>query len=186
MKYPLHYYGDPILREKTVPVAEVTDEIRALSDDMIETLHSENGIGLAAPQIGRRESLCVVYVPGEYDVDEEGHRLNPDAAMPMVLINPEITEPSDIQAARDEGCLSIPDIYAEVVRPYEIRVRYLDREGVSRDERYRGLVARVIQHEVDHLNGILFIDRISHVKKIALRGRLKRLRRETEERFKPA
>ncbi len=179
MKLPLHYYGDPVLREKAEPVQNVNDDVRNMSDDMIETMLAANGLGLAAPQVGKLLSLCVVLVPEEYDVDDMGQRLNPGISMPLVMINPEVIEQGDLRESRQEGCLSIPEVHAEVSRPSEIRVKYLDRRGVPCDERFKGLVARVIQHEVDHLNGILFIDRISHVKKIALRGKLKRMRSDT-------
>jgi peptide deformylase len=114
------------------------------------------------------------------DVDEDGNRLNPDAEMPLVLINPEITWTNDETVLMEEGCLSFPGIYAPIVRPTEAVVRYLDRNGNEQERHARGLLARAIQHEVDHLDGVLIVDRMSRVKKVALSGRLKRLRKETQ------
>ncbi|HXC24585.1 MAG TPA: peptide deformylase [Gemmatimonadaceae bacterium] len=140
--------GDPVLREQTQPVPSVTDEIRQLVDDLFETMHAAGGIGLAAPQVGRRERVAVV------EVDEQ----------PLIFINPEII--SRESSARDEeGCLSIPEIYGEVDRPATIVVRALDREGHPFELNAAGLLARCIQHEVDHLDGKLFIDYLSLLKR---------------------
>lgn len=177
----LTYYGNPVLRDHTVEVSEVTDELRALADGMIETMHAENGIGLAAPQVGRLERMCVVDVPSEADRDKEGHPLNPDIEQPLVLFNPVLSESSSDVVGYEEGCLSFPGIYGSVQRPSEVTLTYLDRDGCQRSTRVRGLLCRCIQHEADHLDGVLFIDRLSAVKKVALSGRLKRLRKETQQ-----
>lgn len=184
MKREIRTYGDPVLREKARPIEPVDDAIRKLAADMIETMHAQEGVGLAAQQIGETRAICVVDLPPSYDDDGHGGRHNPDAIMPMILINPEILDPSGESDVREEGCLSFPDIRGNITRPVEITVRYRNENGESRVLRAREFLARVIQHEVDHLNGVLFIDRMSAPKRIALSGRLKRLKRETEERMR--
>jgi peptide deformylase len=146
---PLRVLGDPILREETKPVTVVTGEIQRLIDDMFETMYAAKGIGLAAPQVGRTERLCVI------DVDDD----------PMVLINPEILESSRSMEKAEEGCLSIPDIYGDVERPAEVRVRAMDRDGNVFEREADGLLARCLQHEIDHLHGKMFIDYMSMLKK---------------------
>ena len=146
---PLRVLGDPILREETTPVAAITDDIRRLIDDMFETMYAARGIGLAAPQVGRRERLAVV------DVDDE----------PMVLINPEIIESSSATDKAEEGCLSIPDVYGDVERPSSVRVRAMDRDGNVFERDATELLARCMQHEIDHLHGKMFIDYLSVLKK---------------------
>jgi peptide deformylase len=140
--------GDPVLREDTTPVNEITDELRALARDMFETMHLAKGIGLAAPQIGRTERLAVV------DVDDN----------PLVIINPEVvhTEGKD---KGEEGCLSIPDVYGDVERPSKVRVRATDLDGQEFEVEADGLFARCLQHEIDHLHGKLFIDYLSVLKR---------------------
>jgi peptide deformylase len=146
---PLRVLGDPVLREETKPVTVITEEIQRLIEDMFETMYAARGIGLAAPQVGRSERLCVI------DVDEE----------PMVLINPEILESSRATEKAEEGCLSIPDIYGDVERPASVRVRAMDREGNVFERDAEGLLARCMQHEIDHLHGKMFIDYMSVLKK---------------------
>jgi peptide deformylase len=140
--------GDPILREQTREVTEITDEIRTLIDNMFETMYAAEGIGLAAPQVGRHERITVI------DVDDE----------PYVLINPKITSRSG-KARDEEGCLSIPEISGSVERAAEVTVRALDREGNPIELEATDLLARCIQHEVDHLDGKLFIDYLSLLKR---------------------
>lgn len=149
---PLRVLGDPILREETKPVTVITAEIRQLIDAMFETMYAARGIGLAAPQVGRTEDLAVI------DVDDE----------PMVLINAEIIESSSATEKAEEGCLSIPDIYGDVVRPEAVRVRAMDRDGNVFERDATGLLARCMQHEIDHLHGKLFIDYLSVLKKRAV------------------
>ena len=181
MNLLLRKYGDPVLREKAKPVPAVDDRVRKLADDMIDTMHAEEGVGLAAQQVGETLALFVMDIPARSDTDGDGNRLNPDAGMPMTLVNPEITWASKETEVYEEGCLSFPDIRANVARPSEVEVRYLDREGKPQQRRLRGLAARCCQHELDHLNGVLLCDRMSAVKRVAVSGRLKRLRRETRE-----
>ena len=154
-----------------------------MARDMIKTMRAENGVGLAAEQIGRTEALCVVDIPPEYDTDEHGARLNPDVKMPLVLINPVITDTSEEKASAEEGCLSFPGIYASVERFVEITVNYLDTDGREQSHHLKKFVARAVQHEIDHLNGVLLVDRMSHIKKIALSGQLKRMKKETREKL---
>jgi peptide deformylase len=146
---PIRVLGDPVLREETKPVITITAELRQLIDAMFDTMYAARGIGLAAPQVGRTERLAVV------DVDDD----------PMVLINPEIIESSSATEKAEEGCLSIPDIYGDVVRPGVVRVRAMDREGNVFEREASGLLARCIQHEIDHLHGKMFIDYLSVLKK---------------------
>lgn len=182
MKLETRKYGDPVLREKAEPVGKVDDRLRTLAQNMIETLHGDNGgVGLAAQQVGETIALCVVEVPAEYDADEKGVRFNPDVKMPLVLINPEIIEASKETEVRDEGCLSFPEIYAPVRRPVEIELTFMDLKGKTQNLHLKHFVARVVQHEMDHLHGVLLVDRMGNLKKIALAGQLKRLRKETRE-----
>ena len=179
MKIQLRYYGDPILRDKTHPVTTITEEYRALVENMVETMREEKGVGLAAPQIGRLEALCVVEIPPDFDVDEDGKCTNPCCQMPMIFFNPVITKYSTDQWSMEEGCLSFPGISGPIQRPRNISVNYMDSNGNQVACELNGYTARVVQHEVDHLNGVLFIDRMSPVRKAAVSGRLKRLSKET-------
>jgi peptide deformylase len=141
--------GDPILREETKPVSEVTDEIRSLVKDMFDTMYLAKGIGLAAPQVGRTERVAVV------DVDDQ----------PLVIINPEIVELEGKTAKAEEGCLSIPDVYGDVERPSRVKVRATDLEGKEFEIEAGDLLGRCLQHEIDHLHGKLFIDYMSVLKR---------------------
>jgi peptide deformylase len=143
--------GDPVLRKETQPVGEVTDELRQLIDDMFETMYAANGIGLAAPQVGRSECLFVASVE--------------DAAYAMV--NPEIVTAEGPKEKTEEGCLSIPDIYGDVLRPSRVVVRALDRDGNPFEVAAEGLLSRCFQHEIDHLHGKLFLDHLSLLKRRA-------------------
>jgi peptide deformylase len=146
---PLRVLGDPILREETKPVTVITEDVKRLIDDMFETMYAARGIGLAAPQVGRSERLAIV------DVDDE----------PMVLINPEILESSRATEKAEEGCLSIPDVYGDVERPSVVRIRAMDGDGNVFEREATGLLARCMQHEIDHLHGKMFIDYMSVLKK---------------------
>jgi peptide deformylase len=185
--YEIRHYGDPVLREEATPVDKVDDEIRQLAKDMIETMHHESsGVGLAAQQVGRTVAVCVIDVHPEYDQDEAGVRHNPDVEMPLVLINPEITDSSKETDVYDEGCLSFPDIHAPITRPVEVTVTYLDAQGRPQTRRLKKFIARVVQHEMDHLKGVLLVDRMSYLKKVSLSGQLKRLKKETQEQLAEA
>jgi peptide deformylase len=151
----IHVLGSPILRQETEPVAAVTDEIRRLIDDMFETMYLAHGIGLAAPQVGRRERVTVV--------DAERDRTQP---RPLVLVNPMIVS-RDGSVRGEEGCLSIPEIYGDVDRAATVIVRALDRDGQPFEIEGTELLGRCLQHEIDHLHGRLFIDYLSLFKRRA-------------------
>ena len=143
--------GDPILRQETKVVGAVTDELRRLIDDMFETMHAAKGIGLAAPQIGRMERVAVVDVEG--------------GKQPIALVNPEIVAATPGTGKSEEGCLSIPDVFGDVERPSGVVVRALDRDGRPIEIEATELLARCMQHEIDHLHGKLFIDYLSVLKR---------------------
>jgi peptide deformylase len=146
---PLRVLGDPVLRQETKPIRTITDDVRKLIDDMFETMYAARGIGLAAPQVGRTERLAVV------DVEKN----------PLVLINPQILDSGSAVEKDEEGCLSIPDIYADVERPLTVKFRAMDRNGSDYERDVDGLLARCVQHEIDHLHGKLFIDYLSVLKR---------------------
>ena len=166
---------DPVLREVCEPVAEVDDAVRALTDDMLETMYDAPGIGLAAIQIGIRKRIVVIDVSKE----EEPKR-------PLCLINPEITWTSEEKSTYEEGCLSIPEYYEEVERPASCTVKFLDRDGKPQELQCEGILATCVQHEVDHLNGVLFIDYLSKLKRDRVTKKFAKAakRGETPE-FKP-
>ncbi|MGN6551331.1 MAG: peptide deformylase [Pararhizobium sp.] len=151
---PIILLPDPTLRQTSEPFERVDDAVRKLADDMLETMYDAPGIGLAAVQIGIPRRLLVVDVSKEEDRKE-----------PLVFINPEIVASSDARSTYEEGCLSIPDYYAEVERPASVTVRHLDRNGAEVVTEADGLLATCLQHEIDHLNGVLFIDYISKLKR---------------------
>lgn len=177
MKYEVVIYGSPVLREKAVPVDNVDGPIKRLAKDMLETMYRSQGIGLAAEQIGRTESILVIDISGAREADDKDEPQKcPDVPMPLVMINPEIIDSRGEQTGR-EGCLSFPEVCVPVTRAEEITATYLDVDNKEKTIRATALLARVIQHEVDHLNGVLMIDHISPVQKIAIAGQLKRLKR---------
>jgi peptide deformylase len=182
MILPILEYGDPILRAKGKPIDNIDDRIRELAANMIETMHAANGVGLAAQQVGEALQLTVLDVslvedrPSTLKVD--GKDVDPKAAMPLVLINPEI----ELHGAAEtgvEGCLSFPEITGDIERAKSVVVRAQTLEGRTIEIEASGFLARAIQHEGDHLNGILFIDRMNSAVKAALSSRLKRLQKET-------
>jgi len=170
VKLDLHYFGDPVLRQKAKPVEEITDEIRQLCLDMIETMLAHNGIGLAATQVGRMLRIFVSNVDFE---DEEGEVHLCD---PIVYINPVISNPSETFVERSEGCLSIPKLYAAVARPLTITVEAMDMDGNTFTKECYGYHARNIMHENDHLNGVLFVDRIKGKRRTQLEPELRRIK----------
>ena len=181
---PIHTYGDPVLREPSRPVTKLTPEIQTLIDDLFATMRASQGVGLAAQQVGRTESVCVIELPEAYDrEDEEGPRINPDVPLTLALVNPKIIEASDETCSMEEGCLSFPEIRGSVERAWSVVVDHLDREGRPRQTRLNGFFARAAQHEIDHLNGDLFVDRFSYVKKLAVKTKLRQLRDETLEKM---
>ena len=155
MIYDLRYYGDRVLREKCKPVEKVTDEIKQLIADMIETMDSKNAIGLAASQIGK---LLRIFVIRPYITSDDGEYSLGD---PEVYINPVLTSPTDILETTSEGCLSFPGFYPDIERPLGITVEALNEKGEKFKEVIEGFRARQIMHENDHINGVLFIDRLT-------------------------
>jgi peptide deformylase len=182
MILPILEYGDPILRAKGKPVENIDDQIRELAANMIETMHAANGVGLAAQQIGEALQLTVLDVslvedrPSALKLD--GKDVDPKATMPQVLINPEI-ELRGTTEVGVEGCLSFPEITGDIERAKSVVVRAQTLDGGTIEIEASGFLARAIQHEGDHLNGILFIDRLNSAAKAALSSRLKRLQKET-------
>ena len=169
---PILCIPDPVLREISTPVAAVDDEISALIADMFETMYAAPGIGLAAVQVGEPKRLLII------DLHEPEEEDGEPVKDPRVFINPEIIEASDTQVPYTEGCLSIPDQYAEVMRPDRVRARWLDGEGQPHEEQLTGLLAVCLQHEVDHLNGVLFIDHLSRLKREMVLKKLEKARKE--------
>ncbi|HZI22972.1 MAG TPA: peptide deformylase [Gemmatimonadales bacterium] len=160
----LHLLGSPVLRQRATPVARVDDAVRELVDDLLETMRAAKGVGLAANQVGLATRVAVV------DVGE-------DAPPPLVLINPRVVPVGDEQETAEEGCLSIPEIYGEVERPLNVTVEALDRDGRPYRAELSGFKARAVQHEVDHLDGVLFLDHLSAVKRGLLLAKWKRSRK---------
>ncbi|MCC6007968.1 MAG: peptide deformylase [Rhodobacteraceae bacterium] len=164
---PILIHPDPRLKKVCAPAPAIDADLLRLADDMLATMYDAPGVGLAAPQVG---ALTRVFV-----MDCGGKEAPPD---PMVLINPEITWVSEEMRSHEEGCLSIPEQFAEVTRPKEVRVRFLDREGRAREEQFDGLWATCAQHEIDHLNGRLFIDYLSPLRRQLITRKMTKLKRE--------
>ena len=165
---PILIHPDPRLKKVATPVAEVTDEVRRLADDMLETMYDAPGIGLAAPQVGVADRLLVM----DCVKDPEA---TPD---PMVLINPEIVETSEETGVYEEGCLSIPEHYADVERPVAVTVNWLGLDGRTHSEHFDGLWATCVQHEIDHLNGKLFIDHLKPLRRQMITRKMVKFKRE--------
>lgn len=180
MILPIYVYGHEILRTETQDVEADSEELQQLIDDMHETMRGAAGVGLAAPQVGRTERLFVVDLMGMIpDMEEDEARALPP--QPMTLINPEILWESDEEIEFEEGCLSIPDLREMVIRPERIRIAYLDRHFEAQEIDVGRLLARVLQHEYDHLDGILFVDHISPFRRSLLRRRLREMARGNVE-----
>ena len=158
---------DPILRKKSEILETVDDELRKLLDDMLETMYSAPGIGLAAVQVGILKRLIVI------DISKEKEKKNP-----LFLINPEIISKSERTSTYEEGCLSLPGYFAEIERPAECHIKYIDYEGKKKEIKVSGLLSTCIQHEVDHLNGVLFIDYLSKLKKDMIVKKLAKHKKE--------
>ena len=161
-------HPDPRLKKIATPIVDLSDELRVLADDMLATMYEAPGIGLAASQIGVLERLIVLDC-----VKEEGAE-----PRPVAMFNPEITASSDELSVYDEGCLSIPEIYAEVTRPAEVSVRWMGLDGAEHNETFDGLWATCVQHEIDHLNGKLFIDYLKTLKRQMITRKMQKLKRE--------
>jgi peptide deformylase len=163
---PIIIAPDPRLKQTAAPVERVDDEIRRLMDDLLETMYQAPGVGLAAPQVGVLKRVLVV----DASKDEA-------AREPYRMANPEIVWAAEEDAAHEEGCLSLPDQFADVVRPAAVRVRYLDYEGESREVEADGLLGTCLQHEIDHLVGLLFVDHISALKRSIILRRLTKMKK---------
>lgn len=163
---PIITAPDPRLKLVSKPVEAVTDATRKLMDDMLETMYDAPGIGLAAIQVGVPERILVIDLAGEGE-----------APNPQYFVNPEITWASEELAVYNEGCLSVPEQYAEVARPAECKVTYLDYDGKQQEVHATGLLATCLQHEMDHLEGVLFIDHLSRLKRDMILRKVKRLER---------
>jgi peptide deformylase len=158
---------NPLLKKRSVAVEHVDDELRALMDDMLETMYAAPGIGLAAVQVGVPKRVIVM------DLARDG-----EPAQPRHFVNPQITWRSEEMAVREEGCLSVPDVYDEVERPARVGLRYLDYDGAEVEEEAEGLLAVCIQHEMDHLDGVLFIDHLSRLKRDRAVAKVKKAAKE--------
>ncbi|HKL14687.1 MAG TPA: peptide deformylase [Balneolaceae bacterium] len=166
---PIVTYDDNILRQKTKPVKENSESLQSLLDDMFETMYNSNGVGLAAPQVGK---LLQVFV---MDADAITDELEETNLGPMAFINPEIIELSGEKVKMEEGCLSIPDVRDDVKRPLNAKVRYLNRRFEHQESEFSGWISRIIQHEHDHLQGVLFLDYLSAFKMRLHRSSLKKI-----------
>ena len=160
-------YPDDRLRTKAAPVVAVDDEVRTLVDDMLETMYAAPGVGLAAPQIGVMKRIFVMDVADKEAPPE-----------PVAMIDPQVVWASEETSTYEEGCLSIPEIYEEITRPARVRVKFLDRDGAEREAEFDGLGATCAQHEIDHLDGKLFIDYLGSVKRSLITQKMKKLKRE--------
>jgi peptide deformylase len=176
-------YGNPVLRQKGARIESITPEIKQLIADMFETMYATKGIGLAAQQVGRAVQLTVIDVRGVTErpstLQQNGQPAEVDAFMPLVLINPELTPLND-PVLGPEGCLSFPELYGDVLRPEGVAVKALNHKGEPIEFQCGGLLARAVQHETDHLNGILFIDRMDRKSKNEIRAELEMLQAETK------
>ena len=183
MILPIVKFGHPVLRQKGARIEKITPAVQQLISDMFETMYDAAGIGLAAQQIGKALQLTVIDVRSVKDrpstLDLTGQAADVAAFMPLVLINPQL-RPFGAPASGPEGCLSFPEIYADITRLDSVEVEALNAKGESLHFKAGGLLARAIQHEVDHLNGILFIDRMSSEEKAAVKSDLDELQHETK------
>jgi peptide deformylase len=187
MVLPVVYFGNPVLRKKGARVERITDDVRQLIDNMLETMHAAHGVGLAAQQVGHALQLTVLDVSNVEDrpstLEIAGQPVKVEDHMPMVLVNPEVKAVND-PVSGPEGCLSFPEIYADISRPETVDVQALDALGRKIQFRAGGLLGRAVQHEVDHLNGILFIDRMTRETKEKLRPELDDLQAQTKAQLK--
>lgn len=168
MKRPILIHPDPRLKKVCESLPDVSDRIRALAEDMLETMYDAPGIGLAAPQIGVLDRIIVMDCVKDDNEDPN----------PMVLINPEIIAASDEKNVYEEGCLSIPDQFAEVTRPKQVQVRWMDLNGAEQTQEFDGLWSTCVQHEIDHLDGKLFIDYLGAMKRQMITRKMQKLKRE--------
>ena len=176
MVMKVYKYGEKVLREKAKVVEFVDDKLRRLADDMLETMHESGGVGLAAQQVGRLEKVCVIDIP-EGCEDEEAELFNAPISMPLKLFNPEIVAQEGSQRDK-EGCLSFPGVGGSLTRAEMVTVGYLDENNTAQMISAKGFLARALQHEIDHLNGVLYVDRMSAVERLSVASKLKRLAKQ--------
>jgi peptide deformylase len=178
-KYKIITYGNPALRKKATPIKSVDAAIRKLAKDMLDTMYASKGVGLAAQQVGRTEAICVIDVPPQRVEGSPGSAsaANDEVPMPLIMINPQIEATVGLQTG-DEGCLSFPEIFVRIKRAEEVTVSFLNLHNKAETARLMGLAARAVQHELDHLKGVLLVDRMSVVQKIGVAGKLKRLKKQ--------
>lgn len=177
MILPIVTYGNEILKEPAQPVASVTPEVCELVETMLKTMYDGRGVGLAAEQVGRTERIAVIDVPGDME-DEDFVELNASIPMPLVMINPEILQ-LDGQLRRSEGCLSFPNLFIEITRAKSVTFQCTDCTGKRHEYTAYGLLARAVQHEIDHLNGVLLVDRMSPAQRMANSGKLRRIKKRS-------
>ena len=168
MKRQIILHPDPRLKKNAAPVADLSDELRVLADDMLQTMYDAPGIGLAAPQVGLLHRLIVLDCVKVYE----------EKPRPLIMFNPEIGAAADTWNTYEEGCLSIPEQFADVTRPAEVQVRWIDRDGGEQQEHFDGLWATCVQHEIDHLDGKLFIDYLKPLKRQLMTRKMVKLTRE--------
>jgi peptide deformylase len=178
---PIIEVPDPILRAASAPVERVDDELRKLAADMFETMYEAPGIGLAAVQVAVTRRLVVIDLQEPDPAAAEGDEEAPPLRRPFVFVNPEIVHRSDARKSYNEGCLSIPDQYAEIERPDIVRARWIDLDGRQQEGEFDGLMSVCLQHEVDHLDGVLFIDHLSRLKRDMIVRKVVKSRREREK-----
>lgn len=170
-------YGAAILRETAHPVSSVTPALVQLAADMVDTMHKARGVGLAAPQVGRLEAMCVIDVPADCEEDDATRAFNAAVAMPLMMFNPVVIATEGEQEGK-EGCLSLPNMSAPVVRAAQVTCQYTDARGMPQIVTARGFLARAIQHETDHLGGVLYVDRLGAADKLAMAKKLQKLARK--------
>ena len=183
MLLPIVRFNQPVLRKKGAPITAFNAALRKLAEDMVETMHEAEGIGLAAQQIGQAIQFCVIDLrpaEAEFDWKLDGRKPPLDLCMPMAIANPKITVLPGKETSYEEGCLSFPGIRGDVIRPDSIRLEFQDLDGSAHVLVCNGLLSRCIQHEADHLNGVLFIDQMTKRVLLDLKPELKELEKETK------
>jgi peptide deformylase len=187
VKLEIRQYGDPVLRQKGLRVEKITPEIKKLVADMFDTMYEARGVGLAAQQVGHALQLAIIDVRGIKDrpstMEVDGKSVEPEDQMPLVLVNPELQFDGE-KFTGPEGCLSFPEIFSEITRPAEVAVHATNDKGEKISFRAGGLLSKAVQHEFDHLQGILFIDRMSSESKREMKEELDALARATKAELK--
>ena len=173
MKLKVYKYGEKVLREKSQPVVVVDDRLRQLALDMLDTMHEAKGVGLAAEQVGHLERMCVIDIPEGCDSPED-EAFNAPVQMPLILFNPAIVAREGSQRDK-EGCLSFPNVGGTLTRAAQVTCQYLDVNNMPQMITARGFLARALQHEIDHLDGILYIDHMTAVERLTCAAKLKKL-----------